>query len=386
LLAAAWSASTGNDPDQARRCASFVSTDGGATWSRHDFSLANCYDGQVAILPDGQAVFVALATLPRVRPDTPDWLVVFHSNDGGATWDDVPATLGWRHDHPAIAVDRESPSRKGWIYLTSHLEWADGTPQRKSAVFVARSRDGGRTFDVPVMVSPGELHHFAEMPIVLSDGTLIASFVDDTWTAPYAARRRAWIIRSVDGGVTFAPPGLVNEECGPPPGYQLSALAVDSSAGAFRDRLYFACRRSAGGPVVVASSSDGGATWAQPGVIVGSSGVDPTARRVMTLAVNSQGVVGVMVVERRAEAADGCLVVEFSVSVDGGKTFVPPRDVSSSACGTSSNDQLARRRFPTYGDYFGLVPAPNGQFRLMWAEMRAGASVLLTTTVGVDAR
>jgi len=384
LVAAAWTAATSQDENQARRCASFVSVNAGATWSRHDFALANCYDAQVAILLDGQAVFVALASVPGLRPNRSDWLVVFHSNDSGLTWDEVPFTLGWRHDHPAVAIDLTSSKRRGWVYITSHLEWPDGTPQRKSAVFVARSRDGGTTFDVPIMHSPSSLHNFAEMPVVLSDGTVVASFVDQPWTPPSLERRRAWVIRSVDGGATFSAPQFVNEECGPPPGFQLSALAVDASDRPFRDRLYVACRQNDGGPVVVSSSSDRGETWTRPGVVVGANRVDKDARRVMTLAVNNRGVLGVMLVERRAQTGDGCLQVSFSASLDGGTTFVAPQPVSSSACGNSPNDQMAQRRFPTYGDYFGLVSTPDGQFRLMWPEMRGGSSVLLTTTVAVE--
>jgi hypothetical protein len=386
FLAAVWTATTSEDEHQSRRCVSFVSENGGTTWSRHDFALLNCYDAQVAVLSDGQAVFVALATLPGLGPDRSDWLVVFHSNDGGVTWDEAPTTLGWRYDHPAVAVDRTSTKRKDWIYITSHLEWGDGTEQRKSAVFVARSRNGGKSFDVPAMPSPSALHNFSEMPVILSDGTLIASFVENPWAAPYPERRRAWTIRSIDGGVTFSPPHLINEECGPPPGFQLSALASDASDGPFRDRLYFACRQSAGGPVVVTTSSDGGESWTRPSIVIGSGGVDTDALRVMTVAVSNKGVVGVMVVERRADTGDGCLVVDFSVSLDGGKTFLAPQRVSSSTCGNSSNDQRARRRFGVYGDYFGLVPTPDGRFRLLWPEMRGGASVLLTTTVGMNAR
>src|SRR5882762_5222291 len=82
LLGAAWSALTTADPNQARRCAAFVSVDRGAIWSRHDFPYENCYDEQVAILPDGQAVFVALTTLPSLAPlRSGTWLVVFHSSD-----------------------------------------------------------------------------------------------------------------------------------------------------------------------------------------------------------------------------------------------------------------------------------------------------------------
>lgn len=298
FLAAAWTASTTRADTQARRCAVFVSENLGLTWTRHDFSLMNCYDEQVAILPDGQAVYVALASLPGLRPERDDWLVVFHSNDGGVTWDDAPTTLGYRHDHPAIAVDLVSPKRHGWIYITSHQTTRDGNGQLLNTIFVARSRDGGRTFDVPATPSPNNLANFAEMPVVLSDGTVVASFVDDTWVTPGFERRRAWLLRSADGATTFSSPRFVTDVCGPPPRFQLSALAVDVSDGPFRDRLYFSCRQNAGGPVVVSSSIDRGDTWS-PSVAVGSTAIDTNARRVMTLAVNNSGALGVVVVERR---------------------------------------------------------------------------------------
>jgi len=68
LLAVAWSALTSDEPE-VLRCHSFVSTDSGTTWSRHDFKIESCYDAQVAILPDGRAVLVALGHVPDIRPD-----------------------------------------------------------------------------------------------------------------------------------------------------------------------------------------------------------------------------------------------------------------------------------------------------------------------------
>jgi hypothetical protein len=183
--------------------------------------------------------------------------------------------------------------------------------------------------------------------------------------------------------VTFGLPRLVNEACGPPPSFQLSSLAADRSAGPFHDRLYFACRQDAGGPVLVTSSADGGLTWATP-VPAGPFAVDTNALRVMTLAVSAKGVLGALIVERRSQEGEACLSTTFSASLDGGQTFLPPQTVSTSACGSSPNDQVVQRRFPTYGDYFGLVATPDGHFRAMWPEMRNGASVLLTTTIDVD--
>jgi len=132
-------------------------------------------------------------------------------------------------------------------------------------------------------------------------------------------------------------------------------------------------------------SPDGGETWNPTGVAVGSTDVDPDARRVMTMAVNDQGVVGIMIVERRAQS-EHCLATQFAASADGGITFSRAKTVSTSLCRPSSSEQLAVRRFPTYGDYFGLVGLPDGAFRLMWPEMRNGVSTLLSTVASVKTK
>jgi hypothetical protein len=361
------------------RCATFASRDGGSTWSRHEFAFVDCGDPQVAILPDGQAVFLALAEIPGLVPKRNSWLFAFHSTDGGVNWDDLPTVLGRPHDHPAVAIDTGSTTRAGWVYVTTHHDPRDGNGRVSERLFVARSRDGGRTFDAPVTVRPNSLPTSGEMPVVLADGTIVASFVDN----PTFARRRAWVVRSSDGGTTFSEPLFVTDACGPPPGFQLSALAVDTSDGPFRDRLYFACRQSDGGRIVVTASGDRGDSWNRPGVEVGPGGTNAEARRVMTLAVNNRGVLGVLTVQRTA-ASDPCLETDFSASLDGGATFTPPARVSVSACGTSPVDVIAGRMMPTYGDYFGLVTTPDGRFRAVWPEMRDGHSVLLTAIVEVD--
>ena len=76
-------------------------------------------------------------------------------------------------------------------------------------------------------------------------------------------------------------------------------------------------------------SNDGGTTWKRP-VAVGASPADPGARRVMTLAVNTRGVVGVLIVERHGQTGDGCHETTFAASFDGGATFAAPQRVSAS--------------------------------------------------------
>jgi hypothetical protein len=366
-----------------QHCVSFASHDGGATWSRHEFTFADCFDPQVALLPDGQAVFVALAEIPGLVPKNNGWLFAFHSADGGFTWDGAPNVVSRSNDHPAVAVDGGSPTRKGWIYVTTHHEPRDGNGRLSSRLFITRSRDGGKAFDAGVTMRPNNLHTIAEMPVVLSDGTVVASYVDGIYTSPDLASRRAWVVRSTDGATTFSEPLFVNDACGPPPAFQLSVLAADTSDGPYRDRLYYACRQRGGGPIVVSHSADRGDTWTRPPVAVGPSGIDAQARRVMTMAVNDKGMLGVLTVERKASGAP-CLATDFSASLDGGTTFTAPARVSASSCGTSPADDFAGRMTPTYGDYFGLVALPDGRFRAMWPEMRDGHAVLLTTTISVD--
>lgn len=104
----------------------------------------------------------------------------------------------------------------------------------------------------------------------------------------------------------------------------------------------------------------------------------------MTMAVSAKGVLGLLVVERRVKASDACLEATFSASRDGGATFTAVQRVALSSCGDSPVDVIATRMFPTYGDYFGLVTTPDGQFRAMWPEIREGASVILTTVIEVE--
>src|SRR5262249_8180484 len=169
LLASAFIIPASATTDQihaGKRCVTFASRDGGATWSRHEFPFPDCGDPQVAILPDGQAVFLALAEVPGLSPKRSNWLFAFHSSDGGFTWDDTPTVIGRPHDHPAVAIDIASTTRKGWIYVTTHHEPRDGNGRVASRLFVARSRDGGKSFDAPVTVRPNNLHTFGEMPVV----------------------------------------------------------------------------------------------------------------------------------------------------------------------------------------------------------------------------
>jgi hypothetical protein len=357
------------DSSRARvRCATFVSVDDGATWQHHVFDIPACFDPWVAITPDGHAVFTALGQDPERAPGG-DLLIAYHSADGGQTWDSRPVSLGQGHDHPMTVVDQSDPKRASWLYVVSSLSARADNGIRRFGLSVSRSRNGGRSFDPPVFLRPNNLMVLAETPAVLSDGALMISYVEPALGdgRTLMLRRRAWLMQSRNAGFDFSAPMFVNEACGSPTsGFSLSALAADASKGAFRDRLYFGCNRTTPSTVVISSSADRGESWSVVNDV--RERVDTAARqKLMAMAVNIYGVLGVVWTESVANPAGPCAdAVYFGASVDGGKSFLPPERVSSRpSCADPAVNGQARA-----GDYFGLVADEQGRFRLMWSGVR----------------
>lgn len=358
-------------------CAAFVSFDGGATWARYDFDVTGCFDPWVGITPDGNTLVTMVGAHATLKQQRSSGLVAFHSSDGGRTWDSLPAGLGRSHDHPTTAVDLSAGPHRGWIYVSSHRPRVAEDGRVRYGIYVARSRTGGRTFDDPAYIIVNNLHNLTEMPVVLSDGTLIESFVDashftDTTGAARSEklfdRRRAWVMRSSDGGASFSTPLFVTDDCGPPPGYRLSAFTADLSTSEFGGTLYFACKKAGGGPIVVTHSHDRGESWTST-VTVPPAGSDPTVRTsVLSIGVNARGTVLVAWYDGSPSGESCKHNLYVSVSTDGGDSFSPGTRVS---CGDG-------------GDYFGLAALADGRFRLLWPEMRDGTPQLRTAIVTVE--
>lgn len=371
-----------NGDFSATGCAAFASSDGGATWARHDLGLKGCADPWVAFLPDGTAVLTVL--------DGEGSLPVYRSADGGATWTKT-ADLGGGHDHETLAVD----SKSGALYVLSvqsATEPASG--KRRDAVFAARSDDGGRTVGPPARYFPGNLSINTMTGAVLADGTLAVSYTEyarpsekdsQVWLEP----SRAMLLRSHDGGKTFASPTWISQGCG----RSFPELAADASAAGSRDRLYFLCNGRASGTspmpdyerVMLWSSGDRGERWSDAVTVAGGGGRS-YARNAM-IAVNRDGVVGVSWYDGRNEKNRTkqifqCLDLYFAASFDGGRTFGPETRVSiASSCGDSPDNGSAKYRWPAGGDYHGLAARADGAFQVLWSDSRDGRYRLRTATI-----
>lgn len=369
-------------------CAALTSFDAGRTWARHDFSVLECIDPWVAIRTDGSAIFSMLGKLPSSRDHG---LHVFRSTDGGLTWNDRPVALGSGHDHPTMVVDTTRGSFGGSVYLASYHagRGTEGT-SRRDAVFVARSVDGGFTFNEPTRIIASNLSGFAMNPAVLADGTLTVPFINFGRAiaggefAFFSPGAPSWMVLSTDGGRTFSVPLFVNDVCAG----GFPELAVDASNGPYRNRLYWLCHDRTSEHIYITRSADRGETWSDPIVLNGSSGRIPYIQNV-AIAVNRDGVVGISWYDARNDPREyrgsfRCQELFFTASLDGGRTFLPDVKVSSAEnCPDTPGNDETGRRWNAGGDYHGLAAAADGRFHLLWADSREGIYQLRTATVRV---
>ncbi|GIW41550.1 MAG: hypothetical protein KatS3mg076_2127 [Candidatus Binatia bacterium] len=181
------------------------------------------------------------------------------SEDGGRTWTEQGGTGLW--SDPVLAVHE----RSGVFFLAanSFLEFP-------SAIGVVRSEDDCRTFVEPRVASPasGGPLHLQDKPWLAVDDTGGArdGFLYVCWTrfvdGLFGNARRGEIrfSRSEDGGETFVLDRVIS---GAGESFPFGCSVVVGSDGAVHvawvDRS-----ASAGRPVLVRSSRDGGETWEEP--------------------------------------------------------------------------------------------------------------------------
>jgi len=373
--AMAWDAPAGNI-----RCTTFLSLDGGVEWTRHDLPLLGCFDPWVAITPDGQAVFVAFGRDPKLPYQFSAGPVVYHSPDGGQTWDEQPTGLGVVTDHPTAIADGNA-ARRNWLYVMSTQ--FDGPEFRRASIAISRSRDGGKTFDLPLYIRPNNLMRGAQTAAILSDGSLLASFVENrTADGRRLQRHHAWVVRLRPGDDHFSDPMFVGDACetlsSGSSGMWFSWLVADTSSSPFRDRLYYVCVQRATREILVAHSSDSGATWTDARPIFSVHRDTLTTPRLMAATVNGRGVLGLVWPETRPRPGGDCSHIYFLASLDGGDTFLrETRLTHAPACKSLANGSAR-------SDYYGIVGDDRGRFRVLWSDARGGLFSLHTIVIEVE--
>jgi hypothetical protein len=304
----------------------------------------------------------------------PDQIVLFASDDGGRTFKQPVAVsdgCGDGKDKGAICYTHSGPSTllsngtllTAWTTLFEQLPNSTGLPRGPDQqpgmlqIKVARTRDGGGTFDTPVVAGKGLWRNGPEKYRV--------------------------------------------------PGKWVPAIAADTTKGRYRDHVYVAWSdlRSGRKELWFSSSSDQGKTWIPQRVI----GVDKANNAsdlnlgpheyTVSMTVNKDGVIGVFYYTQ--PTPDGGAVGMFTASRDGGATWSAPQRVippqAARAAGNESQpvseakdpqqalaDANARKlRLPPTCAH-GLATDSKGAFHIFAYDYSAGFPELYSAAIHVD--
>jgi hypothetical protein len=282
------------------QCDFHASFDGGRTWSNEghltvptDFADPPCrtYDSggyahfnKSVVWGTGQNVYTTFASHrgEQQRPETGtaagegDSVIVNRSTDGGRTWErGVVAIQGARESRPfiirpGVAVQPRPQGDKlyavGWYVVNPLNMGAQGGQGDRRAV-VASSEDGGRTWGSPVEAQgPDEKVREITPPVVGKDGSVYIAWRnrDDPATAPHPIV----VAKSSDGGATWTRTPIQDATVAPttapaPAGNAgFPKMAVDPNSGT----LYVTYLGFNFGDLdtLLQRSTDNGATWSQP--------------------------------------------------------------------------------------------------------------------------
>ena len=150
------------------------------------------------------------------------------------------------------------------------------------------------------------------------------------------------------------------------------------TADAERDRLYHLCVRPAFEGLTLSVTSDRGEKWSDVRI-------DSPHARTPMLAVNGAGVLGLAWYDRRNDPDGRCQDLYFTASTDLGESVLDPIRVSTeTSCPDAEGNGAAGRGWPSGGDYSSLAAAPDGSFRVVWADSRDGYFRLRTAVVRVQ--
>lgn len=314
-------------------CRVYASADGGNAWvdsafpEQVDFGGA---DPQTAFTADGAALFSALSIVKDEQGRQRSALFVYRSEDGGRTWGKA-AIAAFGADHPQIVVDATGGKYNGRVYIA----YLHGYPEYQ--ISVVRSDDGGRTFAKPVLAASGKGVIGINVTSIhlLSDGTLVVPYADFDFhqaaALPTEATSHLFVVTSADGGDTYSAPAVVGAQRArfSPNVAGFPMFAADMTTGKYRDRMYgvWTDYASSSGRVTFSYSTDKGTTWTKP-VVLDDTGAAGGVQYEAQVAVNNKGIVAVTWFDTRTKDL-GHYDEYFTASLNGGVSFLTPVRVSS---------------------------------------------------------
>ena len=292
-----WTCSVGATPCSALGDAysgTYLSNDGGQTWCcaasdpSHLGTLipgvehltGGPYDagGDPSVAFDSRGT-VYYAGLGFDRTSAPNTVTVSRGTfgDGTLTWGEPtfinattsPSTF---NDKEWIAADAgpTSPFRdRVYTSWTRFLFNASNGRYVQSPIMFASSTDGGQTFSSPSLISDNVLYDQGSRPVVAPDGTLYVFFEGST---RLAASNSTYVVKSTDGGATWAKPLAIApvSDSSPLKDTRFRVNSFPAAAAAPNGDLYatWTTRVTSGtashSVAVYSKSTDGAANWTAP--------------------------------------------------------------------------------------------------------------------------
>jgi hypothetical protein len=345
---------------------SYTSMDGGLHWHA---TRAHNADGRVqgddAVVFDGDGTaYHSYISFDGIRADRPEraWTGIFvRSSKDGLKWhapvavvDHINTAIPFE-DKPWLGVDRsQSSPHRGSLYVawTRFDVYGSEDPAHHSHILFSRSRDGGRSFSVPLEISDVSGDAIDSDDTV--EGVVPSTGPNGEVYVAWAGPKGVYFDKSTDGGATFGRDTIITTMPGgwdqPVAGLDrhngMPVTGVDLSDGPNRGTIYvnWLDERNGDLDVFVAASRDGGQTWSAP-VRVND---DPKGQpQLFTwMAVDPiDGSLNLVFHDRRGQ--QGTMTgVTLARSVDGGKTFdnIPLPIPAFDCCASSA----------FFGDYNGI--------------------------------
>jgi hypothetical protein len=223
---------------------------------------------------DGTIYYSTIALDAQVKNA---WIVVARSSDHGSTWQSVEVNppsdctsglsgqnQGPCMDHPWLAIgpDKLDPSSEA-LYAAYLATTANDYP-----TVLIRSTDGGKTWGIPgspghslPVFSPNQNGAFYNLitPAVADDGTVHVVALGVGGDEHGSTQNGVYYSRSDDGGKTRTEPKIISA-VGKPVPFEQPVVATDGTSVYV---VYVAGSIKGDWDVMLASSTDGGASWAR---------------------------------------------------------------------------------------------------------------------------
>ncbi|MHC4798067.1 MAG: hypothetical protein ACYTF1_15625, partial [Planctomycetota bacterium] len=322
-------------------CGFYWSDDGGKNWTRGlipgypggPASVLTGYEGAgdpvIAFDEDGNCYYAGIAfkrpTGPLRSIGRSSAIFVAKSTDGGKTWPQI--TIPFQGITRASFHDKEwiaTDPETGFIYIV----WALFSLYAASQMMFSRSTDGGQTWTRPIVITDISSTEFSVQGSAITvdaDGIIHIIWID-------FENEQLRYTYSTDKGRNFAEPMDVTgvqpiaRDGLPNNNYRtptLPALAVDRSGGEYHGRLYATWNdgRNGDSDSYLIYSKDGGATWGSPIRVNDDKLGNGKDQFFSTVCTSPQGYVQLIFYDRRDDPDNTLLTVYYAISKDGGETF-----------------------------------------------------------------